>query len=86
MHSYSANIVAKYRLEPAAAPDNMLNALLYSKDPKMGETLNELRVIDKIIILFIGSTTMPCFISFVLFYLLQNPNIITTKRLTPFLD
>lgn len=80
MRSYSADIVAKRRSEPAAAPDDMLNALLHSKDPETGETLNESRVIDEIITLFIGSATTPCFISFALFYLLQNPNVITKAR------
>lgn len=80
MRTFSADIVAKRRAEPAASTNDMLNALLHSKDPETGEALNETRVIDEIITLFIGAATTPCFLSFALFYLLQNPDTITKAR------
>lgn len=76
MRDFCAGIVAKRRaLEESDQPvkEDMLNALLHGKDPQTGSSLDDEKIIDEIINIFIGAATCPCFISFAIYYLLENP-------------
>ncbi|PGH12872.1 hypothetical protein AJ79_03972 [Helicocarpus griseus UAMH5409] len=79
VRSYSAEIIANRKSELTPKND-MLNALLNNPDPVTGEKLNEERVIDEIINIFIGSATAPCLVAFAIYYLLQNPEEIIKAR------
>lgn len=82
MRSFCAGIVAKRRaLEETGTPEeDMLHALLHGKDPQTGSSLNEEKIIDEIINIFIGAATCPCLISFAVYFLVQNPEVVTKAR------
>jgi cytochrome P450 len=65
--------------DPPAAED-MLHALLHSTDPQTGKSLNDEQVIDEILTLLIGTSTVANFLSFAIYYLLQNPQHISKAR------
>ncbi|EEH45099.1 uncharacterized protein PADG_01249 [Paracoccidioides brasiliensis Pb18] len=79
MRTYAAEIISSRKSELTPNHD-MLNALLNTPDPETGETLEEQRVIDEIITIFIGSATAPCLVAFAVYYLLQNPEDISKAR------
>ncbi|KAK2757061.1 hypothetical protein FQN54_005030 [Arachnomyces sp. PD_36] len=82
VRSFCAGIVAKRRaLEENETPkQDMLNALLHGTDPQTGESLNDEKIIDEIINIFIGAATCPCLLSFAIYFLLKNPEVITKAR------
>ncbi|CRG87835.1 cytochrome P450, putative [Talaromyces islandicus] len=79
MRSFGTDVISKRRSEEEH-PTDMLDALLNGKDPETGESLDDGRVIDEIINIFIGSATSPCLLTFAMYYLLKNPEYITKAR------
>ncbi|KAL3477673.1 cytochrome P450 [Aspergillus californicus] len=79
MRDYGAEIVKKRRNE-SAPPKDMLEALLHGVDPETGKSLSESQVLDEIINIFIGSATAPNLLSFGLWYLAKNPEVIVKAR------
>ncbi|KAF3481177.1 NADPH cytochrome P450 [Arthroderma uncinatum] len=75
----AADFMAAKRAEKTPKQD-MLQALLTAKDPETGESLDEERVIDEIITIAITSNTAAGLISFVLYYLLKNPEEMAKAR------
>lgn len=82
MRSFCAGIIAKRKaLEANETPkQDMLNALLHNPDPETGSLLSEEKVIDEIINIFIGAATCPCLLSFAVYFLARNPEVITKAR------
>ncbi|KAL4882307.1 cytochrome P450 [Aspergillus karnatakaensis] len=80
MRDYGAEIVRKRRENEADAPKDMLHALLHGVDPETGKSLSESQVLDEIINIFIGSATSPNLLTFGLWYLVNNPDVITKAR------
>ncbi|KAL4867085.1 hypothetical protein BDV12DRAFT_171930 [Aspergillus spectabilis] len=80
MRDYGAEIVRKRRENESEAPKDMLHALLHGVDPETGKSLSESQVLDEIINIFIGSATSPNLLSFGLWYLVNNPEVITKAR------
>jgi cytochrome P450 len=58
----------------------MLDALLNTTDPQTGKSLTHEQVIDEILTLLIGTSTVGNFVSFAMYYLLQNPECISKAR------
>ena len=79
MRDFAADVVAKRKSSPTNKKD-MLHALLHAQDPETGKSLEEQQVIDEVVTLLIGATTAPCLFSFTIYYLLQNPEVITKAR------
>ncbi|KAL4781089.1 cytochrome P450 [Aspergillus varians] len=85
MRDYGAAIVRKRREDEAGGatapiPKDMLHALLHGVDSETGKTLSDSQVLDEIINIFIGSATAPNLLSFGLYYLAQNPQVIVKAR------
>jgi len=79
LRDFAAEIITTRKTQPPAAED-MLHALLHSTDPQTGKSLNNEQVIDEILTILIGATTIGNFLSFAFYYLLQNPQIISKAR------
>ena len=79
LRDFSAEIIATRKSQPTASKD-MLDALLNSTDPESGKSLNNEQVIDEIITILIGTSTVANFLSFAIYYLLQTPQHITKAR------
>jgi cytochrome P450 len=79
LRDFAAEAIAARKSEPTE-PKNMLDALLNSTDPQTGESLNHEQVIDEILTLLIGTSTVGNFVSFAIYYLLQNPQYISKAR------
>ncbi|KAL3463693.1 cytochrome P450 [Aspergillus heterothallicus] len=84
MRDYGAEIVAARRAledtDPTSVPKDMLHALLHGVDAETGKSLTESQVLDEIINIFIGSATAPNLLSFGLYYLANNRDVITRAR------
>ena len=76
---YCAQTIAKRRSNPIERRD-LLHALLHEKDPKTGQSLPDSRVIDEMINILIGSATTPNLVSFTLYYLAKNPDVVIRAR------
>jgi cytochrome P450 len=79
LRDFAAEIIATRKSQSTAAND-MLHALLHSTDPQTGKSLNDEQVIDEILTLLIGTSTVANFLSFAIYYLLQNPQHISKAR------
>jgi cytochrome P450 len=82
MRGFGADIIAARKAEETTETSkaDLLHALLHAKDPETGESLDQDKIIDEIINIYIGAATCPCFISFTLYYLTKNPDVITKAR------
>ncbi|KAL2821859.1 cytochrome P450 [Aspergillus cavernicola] len=80
MRDYGAGIVQKRRENESSAPKDMLHALLHGVDPESGRSLSESQVLDEIINIFIGSATAPNLLSFAMYYLCRNPEVVAKAR------
>ena len=80
MRDFAAEVLAYRKAHPTPARNDLLNALINSKDPQTGKSLTEQQIIDEIVTPLIGSSTSPCLLSFAIYYLLQNPQEITKAR------
>jgi len=58
----------------------MLYALMHAQDPQTGKPLDEVRVIDEIVTLIIGTSTCPSLLSFTRYSPLQNPQELCKAR------
>ena len=79
MRQYGAECLAYRKANPTDRKD-MLHAMMNSKDPETGQSLNEQQIIDEIVTMPIGSSTAPCVISSAIYYMLKNPDTITQAR------
>ncbi|KAH7029526.1 cytochrome P450 [Microdochium trichocladiopsis] len=90
MRDYAAEIVAHRRKNEqegttTAATHNsrrkdLLDALLTAKDPETGLGFTPSQVIDEIVTMPIGSSTAPCLLAAAVYFLLQNPQVVTKAR------
>lgn len=80
MRDFAANIV-KSRVEnkPQDRHD-LLHALLHNTDPVSGEKLSESRIIDEVVTMFIGAATSANLVSYALYYLLRNKEVLSKAR------
>lgn len=73
MRSVAAEVIARRKANPSDKKD-LLNALLFGKDPKTGERLTEQSVMDNMITFLIaGHETTSGLLSFTTYFLLKNP-------------
>lgn len=79
MRQYAAECL-QYRKDNPTDRKDVLHAMMNGKDPESGEALNEKQIIDEIVTLPIGSSTIPCAISTAVYYLLKNPDCIVKAR------
>ncbi|GME23747.1 hypothetical protein GTA08_BOTSDO08492 [Neofusicoccum parvum] len=80
MRTICQDIVDQRRKQPVEAPD-LLNSLLYNKDPKSGEGLNDGSIIDNMITFLVaGHETTSGLLSFAFYYLLKNPEAFAKAR------
>lgn len=80
MRDFAASVVAKRESQTNAPDNDMLHALLHSKDHETGTALTSEQVIDEIVSLLIGTMTAPNFIAFAMYYLMRNPDCVTKAR------
>lgn len=88
MREYAAEIVAHRRRAQTAGTEgvvaverrDLLHALLTAQDPQTGKTLTESEVIDEMVSMPIGSSTAPCLLAAAVYFLLQNPDVVTKAR------
>ncbi|KAK1777243.1 cytochrome P450 [Copromyces sp. CBS 386.78] len=79
LRTWAADTV-KYRQENPTDKQDMLWALMNAKDPETDKGLSESQVLDEIVTMPIGSATAPCAITATIYYLLQNPEVVTKAR------
>ncbi|WYZ35977.1 hypothetical protein EsH8_X_000624 [Colletotrichum jinshuiense] len=79
MRTYAGEIVEHRRTNPSDRKD-LLAALLSTEDPQTGKTLTNDQVIDEIVTMPIGSSTAPGLVSTAIYFLLKNPQVLTTAR------
>ncbi|GME41920.1 hypothetical protein GTA08_BOTSDO08492 [Neofusicoccum parvum] len=80
MRTICQDIVDQRRKQPVEAPD-LLNSLLYNKDPNSGEGLNDESIIDNMITFLVaGHETTSGLLSFAFYYLLKNPEAFAKAR------
>lgn len=79
MRSYAAEMVEHRKKNPTGRQD-LLAALMNSKDPETGETLRESQVIDEIVSMPIGSSTAPCLLAAAIYFLLKNRHVLPKAR------
>ncbi|KAK3948971.1 cytochrome P450 [Pseudoneurospora amorphoporcata] len=79
LRTWAADTV-KYRQENPTDKQDMLWALMNAKDPETDKGLSESEVLDEIVSMPIGSATAPCAITATIYYLLQNPEVVTKAR------
>ncbi|GME65126.1 hypothetical protein Trco_000025 [Neofusicoccum parvum] len=74
MRDIGMQIIQARRDRPVASPD-LLNALLYGRDPKTGEGLSDNSIIDQMITFLVaGHETTSGLLSFAFFYMLDHPD------------
>ncbi|KAJ5725109.1 uncharacterized protein N7483_006466 [Penicillium malachiteum] len=81
MRDYAANIVKTRKEKPLQSRDDLLYGLLNNSDPETGEKLDESRVIDEVVTMFIGAATAPNLVAYALYYLVKNPEAVAKARL-----
>ncbi|KAJ5408570.1 Cytochrome P450 [Penicillium cosmopolitanum] len=80
MREFATNIV-KARVDNSAQDrDDLLHALLHTADPVSGEKLSESRVVDEVVTMFIGAATSANLVSYALYYLLRNREVLAKAR------
>jgi cytochrome P450 len=79
LRDFAAEVITARKSQPVVQND-MLDALLNSEDPQTGTSLNDEQVIDEILTLLIGTSTVGNFVSFATYYLLENPQHIAKAR------
>ena len=73
MRSVAVEVVARRRANPSGKKD-LLNAMLFGKDPQTGERLTDESIMDNMITFLIaGHETTSGLLSFATYYLLRNP-------------
>ena len=75
-----AQEIVDYRKANPTDREDVLTALLNHKDPETGTKLTDSQVIDEIVTMPIGSSTAPCLITTMIYYLCKNPEIVTKAR------
>ncbi|KAI0801600.1 cytochrome P450 [Xylaria sp. FL0064] len=79
LRSWATELV-QYRKDNPTDRQDVLDALLTAKDPETGKALTDSEVIDEIVSMPIGSSTAPCLLASSIFFLLQNPEVVTKAR------
>jgi cytochrome P450/NADPH-cytochrome P450 reductase len=73
--------ILKMRRENPSGGDDLLNALLYGRDPKTGEGMSDESIINNLITFLVaGHETTSGALSFVFYYLLINPESLKIAR------
>ncbi|KAM7184872.1 Cytochrome P450 [Rhypophila sp. PSN 637] len=79
MRNFAAEMV-QHRLDHPTDRQDLLAAIMNAKDAETGIALTESQVIDEIVTMPIGSSTAPCAITALIYFLLQNPGVVRTAR------
>lgn len=79
MRNWAAELV-EYRKENPTDRQDLLAALMNAKDPETGTALSDSEIIDEIVSMPIGSSTAPCAIAALIYFLLHNPAVVDTAR------
>ncbi|KAI0008327.1 bifunctional P-450:NADPH-P450 reductase [Xylariaceae sp. FL0662B] len=79
MRTYAAEIVNHRKANPTDRED-LLAALMNTKDPETGKALTDSQIIDEMVSMPIGSSTAPGLLSAAIYFLLMNPSVITEAR------
>lgn len=81
MREYAADLVQTRRQEDSTNNrKDLLAALMEGTDPQTGKGLTESQVIDEIVSMPIGSSTAPCLVASMVYFLLKNPECIRKAR------
>ncbi|KAK0624159.1 cytochrome P450 [Immersiella caudata] len=78
--TWAQSLIDHRAANPTPARHDLLHALLNSPDPETGTTLTPSMVIDEIVTMPIGSSTAPCALTSLIYFLLQNPSVVTRAR------
>lgn len=79
MRAYAADVV-RHRKEHPSDRQDLLSALMSSKDPETGKALTESQVIDEVVTMPIGSSTSPCLLATAIYLLLKHPDVVAKAR------
>lgn len=79
MREYAADLVKTRQQEPTNRKD-LLAALMQGKDPQTSKGLTDSQVVDEIVSMPIGSSTAPCLVASMVYFLLKNPECIDKAR------
>lgn len=80
---YAADLVRTRQQQPSSSGSNrkdVLDALMEGTDPQTGKGLTESQVIDEIVSMPIGSSTAPCLLASMVYFLLKNPACVQKAR------
>ncbi|KAM7198892.1 Cytochrome P450 [Naviculisporaceae sp. PSN 640] len=79
MRDFAGEMVRHRKQNPTDRQD-FLAAILNARDPETGIALTESQVIDQIVSMPIGSSTGPCALTALIYFLLQNPEVVNRAR------
>lgn len=79
MRKYAEDLVQTREQHPTDRKD-LLAALMQGMDPQTRRTLTKSQVIDEIVSMPIGSSTAPCMVASMVYYLVHNPTCIQKAR------
>ncbi|KAK4164755.1 bifunctional P-450:NADPH-P450 reductase [Cladorrhinum sp. PSN259] len=80
LRTFGAECVAHRKEHPDSQRQDLLWALMNATDPETGKQLTDEQVIDEIVTMPIGSSTAPCAITSLLYYLTQYPEVVAKAR------
>lgn len=78
--AYAADLVKTRQQQQPSDRKDLLAALMEGTDPQTGKGLTESQVIDEIVSMPIGSSTAPCLLASMVYFLLQNPACVEKAR------
>ncbi|KAK8003634.1 RNA polymerase I-specific transcription factor [Apiospora arundinis] len=79
MRAYGDDLVRHRNMNPTDRQD-LLAAMMNVTDPQTGKQLTSSQVVDEIVSMPIGSSTAPALLSTAVYFLLKNPDVVTTAR------
>ncbi|KAI8962621.1 cytochrome P450 [Daldinia sp. FL1419] len=79
MRTYAQELVNYRKANPTDRQD-LLAILLSAKDPETGTAFTDSQVIDEIVTMPIGSSTAPAMLSTTIYFLVNNPQVVTKAR------
>ncbi|KAL8643811.1 MAG: hypothetical protein Q9226_008106 [Calogaya cf. arnoldii] len=79
MRQYAAECL-QYRKDNPTDRKDLMYAMMNTKDPETGKSMDETQIIDEMVSMPIGSSTAPCVVASAIYYLLQTPECIVQAR------
>lgn len=80
MREYAEDLVKTRQQQQSTGRKDLLAALMEGTDPQTGKGLTESQVVDEIVSMPIGSSTAPCMVASMVYFLLKHPACVEKAR------